>query len=579
MKSKDKEKEIEKAKEELILIYLGIKLRKESDVITNNIFKVQVLTLSDDDYINEINELKSTSILDIVEYIKNSIDVIVTLKIEEKENEYKSKKNDNAATDYETLLQKLEAAIRQHISYEHQIKLEYEKLLEKIEVIDLENKLLLYQNVSKIKYNNNIFYKQEKDKKQYEEKVKKLQNQLNTYKKEKSEFSQKENSYKNQLNLKQKEISKLQAQLKILNENTTTNHRNENSNNNSNLSMLVKSKGNSSFYTINKDELDHNNNQKKKNNEANNYYYQNQSNDNNYNNKNRTMSNIKPSRNNNYFTILNKPLNKKNNINSNISQQNTILNINSYLQKNFSSNSLRINSNSRKNYINSSNKKRNLKQNNNNSSLSITNNTYNMNKNNIMINVNPKNINSNMNLEKLKVQKKLYEYQKLIDQKLNELIKSKHFSGKNFKNTFHIRRNSSPNYKNSKRKNTSSTIAVEYYLKKGRKKSITPNTNSHLKKVNASRKHNNRQNMHSIKSRKNSQKNNSQSIKKDKNNINNMKQNLNKGNYYSKVEDDFIDNSIADKEENNNNGKINLSLRKFIFTKCSNSSSTNNKKY
>ena len=60
------------------------------------------------------------------------------------------KKNENAASDYETLLQKEEAAIRQHISYEHQIKLEYEKLLEKIEILDLENKLLQYQIVSKI---------------------------------------------------------------------------------------------------------------------------------------------------------------------------------------------------------------------------------------------------------------------------------------------------------------------------------------------------------------------------------------------------------------------------------------------
>ena len=47
-----------------------------------------------------------------------------------------------------------------------------------------------------------------------------------------------------------------------------------------------------------------------------------------------------------------------------------------------------------------------------------------MNKNNIMINFNPKNV--NVNIEKLKVQKKLSEYQKLIDQKLNELILSKH---------------------------------------------------------------------------------------------------------------------------------------------------------
>ena len=106
--------------------------------------------MTEEEYINEINELKDISLLDIVEYIKNSIDVIVSLKVEEAIDEYNSKKNENAASDYETLLQKEESAIRQHISYEHQIKLEYEKVLEKLEVMDLENKLLQYQIVSKI---------------------------------------------------------------------------------------------------------------------------------------------------------------------------------------------------------------------------------------------------------------------------------------------------------------------------------------------------------------------------------------------------------------------------------------------
>ena len=56
-----------------------------------------------------------------------------------------------------------------------------------------------------------------------------------------------------------------------------------------------------------------------------------------------------------------------------------------------------------------------------------------------------------------------------------------------------------------------------------------------------------------------------------------MKQNLNKGMIYSKVGDDIQNDKIIN---NNNNGKINLSLRKFIFTKCSNSSVNNiNKKY
>ena len=91
-------------------------------------------------------------------------------------------------------------------------------------------------------------------------------------------------------------------------------------------------------------------------------------------------------------------------------------------------------------------------------------------KENIMINLNPKNINTNMNLDKLKVQKKLYEYQKLIDQKLNKLIKNKHYCMQNNKNIFHIRRNSSPSYNNSQTKNTTSSIGLEYYLKKRKKK-------------------------------------------------------------------------------------------------------------
>ena len=148
---KSKENENEEARKELILLYLGIKLRKESDVIINKIINLlQVLTLTDDIYNKEKEELKNISLLDIVNYIKNSIDVMVKFKVEDLIDNYKSNmnENENIASDYETLLQKEEAAIRQHISYEHQIKIEYEKLIEKIEIIELENKLLLYQVVS-----------------------------------------------------------------------------------------------------------------------------------------------------------------------------------------------------------------------------------------------------------------------------------------------------------------------------------------------------------------------------------------------------------------------------------------------
>ena len=109
------------------------------------------MTLTEDEYNNEFNQLKNISIVDIVKYIKNSIDAIVAFKVEDLMDEYKSKKNENenAATDYETLLQKEEASIRQHISYEHQIKIEYEKLMDKYEMVELENKLILFQVVSK----------------------------------------------------------------------------------------------------------------------------------------------------------------------------------------------------------------------------------------------------------------------------------------------------------------------------------------------------------------------------------------------------------------------------------------------
>ena len=148
---KSKPNDVEKARKELISLYLGIKLRKESDVINNIYLIIQALSLTEEEYNKEIEELNNISLLDIVNYVKNSIDVIVTFKVEDLIDDYKSNKNQNSASDYETLLQKEEAAIRQHISYEHQIKIEYEKVLEKIEILELENKLLLYQIVSLIK--------------------------------------------------------------------------------------------------------------------------------------------------------------------------------------------------------------------------------------------------------------------------------------------------------------------------------------------------------------------------------------------------------------------------------------------
>lgn len=100
--------------------------------------------------IKEAENIINLPLTDIIEYIKSTIDIIVALKVDSKINDYKSYLNEdsNMASDYETLLQKLEASIRQHISYEHQFKIEYEKLLNKAEEIEKDKKSLKKQIVT-----------------------------------------------------------------------------------------------------------------------------------------------------------------------------------------------------------------------------------------------------------------------------------------------------------------------------------------------------------------------------------------------------------------------------------------------
>ena len=100
--------------------------------------------------LKETENIINLPLMDLIEYIKSTIDIIVALKVDSKINDYKSYLNEdsNMASDYETLLQKLEASIRQHISYEHQFKIEYEKLLNKAEEIEKDKKSLKKQIVT-----------------------------------------------------------------------------------------------------------------------------------------------------------------------------------------------------------------------------------------------------------------------------------------------------------------------------------------------------------------------------------------------------------------------------------------------
>ena len=77
-------------------------------------------SLTENNLIKETENLVNLPLLDIIEYIKSTFDIIINIKVESKIEEYLSQKNEdiNAATEYETLLQKLEGSIRQHISYD-----------------------------------------------------------------------------------------------------------------------------------------------------------------------------------------------------------------------------------------------------------------------------------------------------------------------------------------------------------------------------------------------------------------------------------------------------------------------------
>ena len=440
--------------------------------------------------------------------------------------------------------------------------------------MELEAKLIIYQTVSFIYIKNILLILiQDKNKKEYEEKIEKLKKELNN---NKIGFEKKEKEYKKQLDKKQKEIEKLEAKIKVLNNSISIiNHKNENiSINNNYNNSTIKSRINSTLYSISKEDFENSN--KYKQDELYTLYKENNiNNENNESNillfKNRTISNPQPSRNANFLKIINRQGNKNPTM-KNFSSNSAIKNNSNYSSVN----------NKRNNIINSSRAKKKLKQNmKSNNSLNITNNTFNMSKNNIMINLNPKNVNMNMNIEKLKVQKKLYEYQRLIDQKLNELIKNRNPHVKrNKKFSFYIRRNSSPDLYNHNKMNNSSqrrhnktSLGLEYFLRRIKKKSITPNKNSKNNQENnsnVSRKILSRSTFDCIRKRKNSQKSSkSKSIKKNKNiNINNLKQNLKKENYNSKTKD--LNNSRQDNDNFIINGKSNLSLRKYIFSKCSN---------
>ena len=109
---------LKEIKETLIDLYLGIKIRKTNDIdnITDNYMK------------EEKNNLNKLSIMDIINYISNSIEILSEIKAQEKyeqkvlEDEkrekyynYENEEDANGLKLYEGMLIKAESDIRNHI--------------------------------------------------------------------------------------------------------------------------------------------------------------------------------------------------------------------------------------------------------------------------------------------------------------------------------------------------------------------------------------------------------------------------------------------------------------------------------
>jgi hypothetical protein len=102
-------------------------------------------------------------IKEVIENIKCSMDIIISLKLEEALEKYRfNNDNPGSVKDYEELLQKLEQNIREHISIQHQYKIERDKYIETIENLEKEKIILLAQLVSNRLFIFFIIYRMKK---------------------------------------------------------------------------------------------------------------------------------------------------------------------------------------------------------------------------------------------------------------------------------------------------------------------------------------------------------------------------------------------------------------------------------
>jgi hypothetical protein len=97
-----------------------------------------------------LNNLIKKPLKELIDYIKNSIDIIISIKLNEAFENNKQNNNLNPSREYEILLQKEEKNNREHISVEHQLRIQCEKFAQELDSFEEEKAILLIQIVSLI---------------------------------------------------------------------------------------------------------------------------------------------------------------------------------------------------------------------------------------------------------------------------------------------------------------------------------------------------------------------------------------------------------------------------------------------
>ena len=342
----------------------------------------------------DLEEITKISFKELVEYIKNSLDIIVEYKLSiEIENFKNNYKNLSEVIEYEELLQQAEERIRKLISIELTLKLQCEKYAQKIDTLEKEKNKIETQLVRIIL--NKKYFSQINERLDFSTRLEDISKKLEKFQK-KFDIEKIKKDYENTLKDKDQEIFESQKKIAyLLNK----------------IKFLENKIYMNSFNDDNK-----NINQNKKN-----YSIFQQEDD---------LLKYKTSRVGSNRTIFNKKEKERER-----NQYNSLYVIPHSKRKN---RRMLIKSMS-SSFINQSNvdNETYMYKNKYNSSIgeSINNFIFNINDNSLIkdntdkLRLNPDSVQT-INIEKIKVQKKLMEYRKLIDRRLNDLKSNKRYHNK-----------------------------------------------------------------------------------------------------------------------------------------------------